>query len=193
MAMRSDDLHSLPEDVPVPQDDGACAHLPGAELPALTLRSTRGRDVSLTEASRHRRVVVYAYPRTGVPDRDPPKGWNQIPGARGCTPQTCGFRDHHAEFQALDTDVFGLSVQDTAYQQEMTQRLGVRFDVLSDEHYALTRALRLPTFTVEGKELLKRFTLVLHRGRVEHVFYPGFPPGENADVVLAWLRAHPAA
>lgn len=189
--MRSDDLHRVPDDVPVPQDDGACAHLPGAEVPAIELYATSGRSVSLAEASRHRRVVVYAYPRTGQPDRDPPQGWNQIPGARGCTPQTCGFRDHHAEFESQGAEVFGLSVQDTAYQQEMTRRLGVAFDVLSDEDLALTRAMRLPTFTVEGKELLKRFTLVLHRGRVEHVFYPVFPPGENAEAVLAWLRAHP--
>jgi peroxiredoxin len=187
--MRSDDLYSLPEALPAPEDDGACAHLLGAEVPALELLSTQGRHVSLAEASRRGRVVVYCYPRTGVPDRDPPKGWNQIPGARGCTPQTCGFRDHHAGFRALGAEVFGLSVQDTAYQREMAGRLGVTFEVLSDDGYRLTRAMRFPTFTVEGKELLRRFTLVLHHGRVERVFYPVFPPDENAASVLAWLRS----
>jgi len=185
---RTDDLYELPTDIPVPLDDGACRHLPGTAIAPCDLPSTRGRVVSLRDLSAEKRVVVYAYPRTGTPDRDPPEGWNQIPGARGCTPQSCGFRDGYLELVSLGTEVFGLSTQDTAYQQEAVERLRLPFELLSDQHLQFIRAMRLPTFSVAGAVLLKRFTLVLRHGRVEKVFYPVFPPNENAAVVTRWLR-----
>jgi len=189
--VRSDNLYELPKDLPVPQDDGAANHLTGAEVPPVALMSTQGRRVSLAEVSRRGRVVVFGYPRTGVPDRDPPPGWDAVPGARGCTPQTCGFRDHHEEYRSLGTEVFGLSVQDTDYQREMAGRLKLPFEVLSDVDHELRRAMRLPTFDIQGNTLLKRIALVLNKGRVEKVFYPVFPPDRSSAEVLAWLRANP--
>jgi peroxiredoxin len=166
-------------------DDGACAHLAGLAMPAIPLRSTAGGLVDLSRLGGS--TVVYIYPRTGRPDRDPPAGWNDIPGARGCTPQSCAFRDHHRELQAAGARVFGLSTQDTGYQREAVERLQLPFDLLSDERYALTQALRLPTFTMESVVLLKRLTLVVRDGRIEKVFYPVFPPDKNAEEVLDWL------
>jgi len=186
--MRSDDLYSLPKDLPVPTDDGAAGHLPHAMVPPIGLPSTRGRTVVLADESQRGRVVVYAYPRTGEPDKDPPPGWDSVPGARGCTPQSCGFRDLHAELTARGVTVYGLSTQTTAYQQEMANRLHLPFEVLSDASLRFARALKLPTFEVVGMTLLKRLTLVLSRGEVEHVFYPVFPPDQSASAVLAWLR-----
>lgn len=186
---RSDDLYQLPADLPVPVDDGACRHLRGADVPACALMSTRGEAVSVRAASERARVVVFAYPRTGRPDRDPPAGWNQIPGARGCTPQACGFRDLHPELTSLGVEVYGLSTQDPAYQAEAAARLHLPFALLSDERLELTTAMRLPTFAVDGMTLLKRFTLIVWRGRVEHVFYPVFPSDRSAATVAAWLRA----
>jgi peroxiredoxin len=130
---------------------------------------------------------------TGRPDRALPQGWDDIPGARGCTPETCGFRDHRKDLAKLGAEVFGVSTQDTAYQQEMVHRLEVPFDVLSDERLAFARALRLPAFTVEGMTLLKRLTIIARAGRIEHVFYPVFPPDTHAEVVIAWLTKHPVA
>ena len=187
--MRSDDLHSLPPDLPIPVDDGACAHLAGAFVPPVALPATTGGAVTLAEL--RGRTVVYAYPRTGVPDADPPAGWDLIPGARGCTPQTCAFRDHHAELAALGAAVYGLATNPTPYQREAAERLHLPFPLLSDEAGALTRALSLPTFTVAGMTLLKRFTLILRDGRIEHVMYPVFPTDRNAAEVIAWLRANP--
>ena len=187
--MRSDDLYKLPDDLPVPSDDGAARHLPHMMVPPVPLTSTRGREVVLADESQQRRVVVYAYPRTGQPDKDLPPGWNAIPGARGCTPQSCGFRDLHAEFARLGVTVYGLSTQTTEYQREMAERLHLPFEVLSDAELRLQRALKLPTFEVAGMTLLKRITLVLFRGEVEHVFYPVFPPDQSARQVLDWLRA----
>ena len=187
--MRSDDLYSLPKDLPVPLDDGAAKHLPHAMVPPIALPSTRGREVVLAAESQACRVVVYAYPRTGEPDKDTPPGWDAIPGARGCTPQSCGFRDVHEEFRRMGAAVYGLSTQTTAYQREMAERLHLPFEVLSDAELRLTSALRLPTFEVAGMKLLKRLTLVLSRGEVEHVFYPVFPPDQSARQVLDWLRA----
>src|SRR5438067_6306815 len=187
--MRSDDLYSLPKDLPVPTDDGAAGHLPHAMVPPIGLPSTRRRTVVLADESQRGRVVVYAYPRTGEPDKDPPPGWDSVPGARGCTPQSCGFRDLHAELTARGVTVYGLSTQTTAYQQEMANRLHLPFEVLSDASLRFARALKLPTFEVVGMTLLKRLTLVLSRGEVEHVFYPVFPPDQNARQVLDWLRA----
>ncbi len=182
---RTDNLYELPADLPVPVDDGACAHLPGKRVPSVPLLSTAGRLVDL--ASLSGRVVVYCYPRTGRPDQDPPLGWNEIPGARGCTPQSCAFRDHHRELQALGAQVFGLSTQDSEYQREASERLHLPFELLSDADLAFARALRLPTFEVAGMTLIKRLTLILNSGRIEYVFYPVFPPDQNADEVIAWL------
>jgi peroxiredoxin len=137
------------------------------------------------------RTVVYAYPRTGVPGREMPEGWDTVPGARGCTPQSCGFRDHFAELRLAGVDhLYGLSVQDTAYQCEAAVRLHLPFAILSDVKFALTAAMRLPTFEIQGMELLKRLTLVIDDGRVTHVFYPVFPPDKSAEETLRWLRAN---
>jgi len=133
--------------------------------------------------------VLYMYPRTGRPDRPVPAAWDAIPGARGCTPESCGFRDHFAEISALGAGVFGVSTQDTDYQREAAERLHLPFELLSDSEFALTDALRLPTFHFEGERLLKRLTLVVRAGRVEHVFYPVFPPDGHAEKVLAWLSS----
>jgi peroxiredoxin len=187
---RTDDLHTLPVDLPAPQDDGAADHLLGLALPSLSLPATDGTSVGL--AALPGRTVVYAYPRTGRPDADVPRGWNEIPGARGCTPQSCAFRDHYAELQELGARVFGLSTQDTEYQQEAVERLHLPFPLLSDSNLRLARALRLPTFEFEGATLLKRLTMILRDGRIEHVFYPVFPPDRNAEDVVRWLQTHPA-
>lgn len=176
--------------LPQPQDDGAAAHLPGLVLPALALPSTGGDAVDL--AALPGRAVVYVYPLTGRPGVALPGGWDLIPGARGCTPQSCGFRDHFAELRALGVaQLFGLSVQDSAYQREAAQRLELPFALLSDHELAFARALDLPTFTVDGMRLLKRLTLILRDGRIEHVFYPVFPPDRSALEVIDCLRANP--
>lgn len=188
---RSDDLYALPENLPVPVDDGACDHLPGLALPALALRSTRGRVVDLSTLTG--RVVLYCYPRTGQPDRDPPAGWNEIPGARGCTPQSCAFRDLYQEYRKMGVRVFGMSTQDTDYQREAVARLHLPFELLSDEDLEFARALRLPTFDIEGMTLIKRLTLVARDGTIEKVFYPVFPPDANAGEVLDWLVSTPTA
>lgn len=174
--------------LPVPQDDGAARHLPGICIPSIPLAATDGTTVDLSRLAA--RTVVYAYPRTGRPDEPNPEGWDLIPGARGCTPQSCAFRDHFAELKSLGiAHLFGLSTQHTAYQREMAERLHLPFPVLSDQSMALTRALRLPTFETHGMILLKRLTLILRDGRVEHVFYPVFPPDRNAEQVAAWLAS----
>jgi peroxiredoxin len=181
----------LPDDLPVPVDDGACDHLPGLEVPAVALPSTAGGTVRLADPAAPR-TVVFAYPRTGRPGEEPPGGeaaWNAIPGARGCTPQACAYRDSAARFRELGVRLYGLSTQDTAYQREMATRLGLPYEVLSDAALQLTRALRLPTFQVEGHTLLKRHTLVIDHGTIEHVFYPVFPPDRDATQVLHWLEA----
>ena len=190
LVMTQTNLNELPPNLPRPRDDGGGRHLEGMALPDLALASTSGRQVNLSTISATR-VVIYAYPMTGRPDRKLPQGWDDIPGARGCTPETCGFRDHHKDLAKLRTEVFGVSTQSTEYQQEMVKRLEVPFEVLSDEHFALIRALGLPTFTVEGMTLNKRLTLIARGGRIEKVFYPVFPPDKHADEVIAWLTQHP--
>ena len=180
----------LPADLPVPIDDGACDHLPGVRLPALALPATDGGMVTLSTLPG--RSVVYVYPRTGRPDQPLPTGWDEIPGARGCTPQSCAYRDLAAELAALGARVFGLSTQDTAYQQEAAVRLHLPFPLLSDERLALASALGLPTFQVDGMTLIKRLTLVIDDGVIETVFYPVFPPDADAANVAAWLREHQA-
>lgn len=186
---RSDNLYELPKDLPVPVDDGACDHLLGMQLPSVSLASTDGRMVDLK--SLPGRSVVYCYPRTGQPDKEPPEGWNEIPGARGCTPQSCAFRDHHGELQKLGARLFGLSTQSTEYQREAVERLHLSFELLSDADLVFTRALRLPTFKVDSMILIKRLTLILLDGRVEKVFYPVFPPDKNAREVIDWLSRNP--
>lgn len=187
--MRTDNLYALPDDLPVPTDDGACDHLRGSLLPAIGLRATSGAIVDLSREGRPW-VVVYCYPRTGRPDQEPLGGaaaWNAIPGARGCTPQSCAYRDHHAELAALGATVYGLSTQDTAYQAEAVVRLHLPFPLLSDERLDLARSLRLPTFTFGGLELIKRLTLIARAGRIEEVFYPVFPSDADATHVIEWL------
>ncbi len=185
---RSDNVMELPKDLPVPQDDGACDHLTGMNLPSITLRSTRGRAVDLSKLKGT--TVVYIYPRTGRPDQELPTGWNTIPGARGCTPQSCAFRDHYQELKDLGVaELFGLSTQDTAYQQEAVERLHLPFEILSDKKLQLTQALKLPTFEVDGMKLIKRITLVVRDAKIVKVFYPVFPSDRNAGEVIAWLSA----
>jgi peroxiredoxin len=184
----SHDPTILPPELPVPQDDGAAAHLAGARLPALALAATDGSQVDL--AALAGRTVVYIYPRTGRPGVALPDGWDAIPGARGCTPQSCSFRDHFAELRSRGVaHLFGLSTQDTAYQREAVERLHLPFAILSDADLKLTRALNLPTFTVDGMVLIKRMVLVIDDGRIAKVFYPVFPPDESAATVVAWLAS----
>lgn len=177
----------LPTDLPVPIDDGAADHLPALALPVLALAATDGAIVTL--ASLSGRTVVYAYPKTGQPGQALPDGWDQIPGARGCTPESCGFRDLHRELTATGARVFGLSTQDTDYQAEVVERLNLPFPLLSDRDFQLTDAIALPTFESAGERLLKRLTLIIEDGAIVHVFYPIFPPDAHAGEVLAWLLA----
>lgn len=188
--MAIDTGFSLPPDLPVPVDDGACRHLLGLKMPSIALPATDGRTIDLGALSAAR-TVIYIYPRTGVPGQPLPTGWDAIPGARGCTPQSCAFRDHHAELASLGADVYGLSTQSTDYQKEMAERLHLPFPVLSDARFELCTALRLPTFEVDGMRLIKRLTLIVTDGRIETVFYPIFPSDRNAGDVIDWLRQHP--
>lgn len=175
--------------LPVPQDDGAADHLPGLAVPHVTLPSTSGGSVTL-DALGPGRTVLYVYPLTAGPDGVVPDGWDDIPGARGCTPEACDFRDHHEDLLAAGaTGVYGVSAQDTGYQREVVDRLHLPFAMLSDRELALAAALGLPTFEGGGMRLFKRITLVIRDGMIEHVFYPVFPPGEHAREVLAWLRS----
>jgi len=177
----------LPPDIPAPQDDGAAKHLSSTKLPDLALPGTDGKAVNLSKLKG--RTVVYIYPRTGVPGVDLPPGWNEIPGARGCTPQSCSFRDHFDALKRLGVaQLFGLSTQDTAYQLEAATRLHLPFAILSDEKLALTKALNLPTFVTSGMTLLKRMALVIDDGVITKAFYPVFPPDKSAAEVVAWLQ-----
>jgi peroxiredoxin len=177
--------------IPAPSDDGATAHLPGTTIPPVTLLATDDTSVTLSELEG--RTVVFAYPRTGEPGKIAlVDDWDMIPGARGCTPQTCAFRDLFAELKAAGArHVFGLSTQDNGYQTEMASRLHLPFPVLSDEKLLLTRALKLPTMEVAGLTLIKRLALIIDDGRITHVFYPVFPPDRNAGDVLEWLKDNP--
>lgn len=182
----------LPSDLPRPIDDGAAAHLTGMAMPEIPLSSTAGRMIDLSNLHAQR-TVIYCYPMTGVPGKPLPEGWDAIPGARGCTPQACSFRDHHQELLQLNAQVFGLSTQTTEYQREMADRLQLPFEVLSDSEFKLCDALRLATFVADGMRLLKRLTLIVRDRRIEHVFYPVFPPNESAGQVLQWLRENPVS
>lgn len=179
-------LNQLPTDLPVPQDDGACNHLVGMPLPNVALLATDGSMVNLSQLAG--RLVIYCYPMTAQPNVPLPEGWDQIPGARGCTPQSCAFRDHYQELQALNANVFGLSVQSTEYQREMATRLHLPFQVLSDEQYQFQKALNLPTFVAAGMTLLKRVTFISHQGRIEAVHYPIFPSDSDPAWVLDYLK-----
>jgi peroxiredoxin len=191
------DPNQLPADLPVPADDGAAAHLLGTAMPQVALPATGGGTMRVDVVpAGFTRLVIYAYPMTGLPGVPVPDGWDEIPGARGCTPETCGFRDHAAELGTAGAAVAGLSTQGTAYQQEAATRLRLPFSLLSDAELTLTRALRLPTFGIdlppayEGggpRTLLKRLTLVVRDGVIEKVFYPVFPPDRHADEVLTWV------
>jgi peroxiredoxin len=186
--MMNSNFTELPKDLPVPVDDGAADDLKGKHLAKIALPSTDGGIVEL--ASLTGRFVIYIYPMTGRPGVPLPDGWDAIPGARGCTPQSCSFRDHYKELNTLNTDVFGLSAQDTEYQREVRDRLHLPFQLLSDSCLQLKAAMHLPTFRVHGLELYKRLTLIIETGKIEKVFYPVFPPDKNAKEVLAWLKQH---
>jgi peroxiredoxin len=186
------DLHNVDwSTIPAPADDGAAAHLKGAAVPHAPLKATDAAMVDL--AALKGRVVVFAFPRTGESGKPAlVDDWDMIPGARGCTPQTCSFRDLFKDLRAAGANhVFGLSTQDHAYQREMAERLHLPFTVLSDEKLALTRALNLPTMDVAGLTLIKRLALIIDDGSITHVFYPVFPPDRNGGDVLAWLKDNP--
>ena len=191
MTHSSGSLHDpnvLPEGLPVPPDDGAARHLAGTRLPSVNLPATDGTTVDLSALTG--RTVVYIYPRTGRPGQKLPEGWNDIPGARGCTPQSCGFRDHFAELKQLGVKhLFGLSTQTPDYQREAVERLHLPFAILSDETLALTGALKLPTFTVEGMTLIRRMAWVIDDAAITKVFYPVFPPDRSAADVVNWIQA----
>lgn len=187
--MASRDFNDLPSNLPVPLDDGAADHLVGRELPALALPSTLGGTLDVAETARTAGILVlYVYPRTGTPGQPSPDGWDAIPGARGCTPQSCAFRDHAGELAALGAVVAGLSAQSTFEQQEFAAREHIPFALLSDPRLELAVALSLPTFEVGPMRLYKRITLIAERGAIVKVFYPVFPPDRNAADVAAWLR-----
>jgi peroxiredoxin len=181
------DPYVLPANLPAPIDDGAADHLAGMALPPLALPSTSGREVDLAAAAEGT-LVLYLYPRTGRPGEALPEGWDDIPGARGCTPQACAFRDHFAELRAVGADVLGLSAQPLADQVEFSQRVGLPYPILSDSDLELARALELPTFEVAGMRLYRRLTLIARDGRIAKAFYPVFPPDRNAADVVAWLE-----
>src|SRR3984885_9553902 len=177
----------LPPDIPAPQDDGGARHLTGMKLPDVALPATSGPAVNLSTLKG--RTVVYIYPRTGLTGIDAPEGWDAIPGARGCTPQSCGFRDHFADLKTLAVKhLYGLSTQDTAYQREAAERLHLPFAILSDADLKLGRAMKLPTFTTSGMTLFKRMALVIDDATISKAFYPVFPPDKNAEEVAVWLR-----
>ena len=188
--MPVDDLLSPPPDLPVPQDDGATDHLPGMTVPPIALLGTDGRQHRLDDPGAPP-TVVFAYPRTGRPGEPPPGGWeawDAIPGARGCTPQACAYRDRYAELTELGGRVFGLSTQDPGYQLEAATRLELPYPLLSDERLEFADALRLPRFEHEGMTLLKRHALLIRRGRIERVLYPVFPSDSDAPLAIDWLR-----
>jgi peroxiredoxin len=182
----SDDVYTLPPGLPVPEDDGAADHLLGSILPQLTLDSTQG-PVSMRALSQEL-LVLYVYPRSGRPGVPSLEGWDAIPGARGCTPQSLGFRDAHRRFEELGAEVAGLSAQTLDDQQEFAERNAIPYPVIADPGLKLAQALRLPTFDVEGFTLYKRLALVVQACAIAKVFYPVFPPDENARDVLAWLE-----
>ena len=190
-------LLETPQDLPVPTDDGQCAHLKvGMPFPIDTLLNLPTTNQHALDITSQPRTVLYFYPRTGVPDQKLPDGWNEIAGARGCTPEACGFRDHFQELQSLGANVYGCSTQTCDYQQEAARRLHVPFDLLSDSKLELLHALKLPYFQLpelDNVPLIKRLTIIIRDSKIEHVFYPVFPPDKHAHQVIQWLKAHPIA
>jgi peroxiredoxin len=184
----STDYRSLPPDLPAPVDDGAADHLPGSEVPAVRLLSTQGGEVDLAQASAGR-LVVYIYPHTGVPGEPLPDGWNETPGARGCTPQSCAFRDARRELAAHGAELIGISHQTPEEQAEFAEREHIPYPLLADPGLELAEAMGLPTFEISGERFYKRLTFVAEQGRIVKVFYPVFPPDRNASEVLAWLES----
>ena len=180
--------NELPPDLPMPTDDGATNHLVGMTLPNIALKSTRGDSINL--GSIRGKVVIYCYPMTGQPNVPLPEGWDQIAGARGCTPQSCSFRDHYQELQALGAEVIGLSVQTTDYQKDMAERLHLPFPVVSDENYEFQKAMNMPTFVAAGMTLLKRVTLICEDGVIKVVHYPIFPSDSDPAWVIDYLKRH---
>jgi peroxiredoxin len=181
-------LTELPKDLPTPVDDGACDRLLGKSLPSIALASTQGESIDLSAISG--RVIIYCYPMTGQPGIPLPDGWDEIPGARGCTPQSCAFRDHYQELNDLGAQVFGLSSQSTEYQLEAKMRLHLPFELLSDRDLIFANEIGLPIFEIENKPLIKRVTLIVAEGKIVKVFYPVFPPDRNANDVIDWLQEH---
>jgi peroxiredoxin len=180
--------HPLPSSLPVPKDDGACAHLLNSKIPSIELRSTSGQKVNLGAMSG--RTILFTYPRTGAPNETIPAEWDAIPGARGCSPQACSFRDALSELRSHGVkQIYGLSTQDTAYQQEAHDRLHLSYDLLSDEGLEFARAMDMPTFDWQGTELVKRSILAIEDGKVVNVWYPVFPPDASARLVLEWLES----
>ncbi len=179
-------LTSLPDDLPIPEDDGACDHLINMKLPDLSLTTTSNTQINLSQLTE--KTVLYFYPMTGRPDVPLPDGWDGIPGARGCTPQSCSFRDHKQELTDLGAQVFGISAQSSDYQCEAKQRLHLPFELLSDESLQLKAELNLPTFKTAGMDLYKRVTLITENAMIKKVFYPVFPPDQNAQDVIDWLK-----
>jgi peroxiredoxin len=181
-------FNELPTDLPVPLDDGSTNHLKGMKLPKALLQATNGKRIDLADIKG--RLVIYCYPMTGQPNVALPDGWDQIPGARGCTPQSCSFRDHYQELKALGAEIIGLSVQTTEYQKEMVNRLHLPFPVVSDVEHQFQRALNMPTFVTAGMTLLKRVTLIANHGVIEAVHYPIFPSDSDAAWVVSYLKSH---
>lgn len=184
-------LHTLPADLPIPLDDGACDHLPGMKLPPVSLTSTTGKLFDLSRFAGT--LAIYFYPMMGRPNSPTLIGWSDIPGARGCTVQTCGFRDLNAELNQLGATVFGVSAQHLVDQREAHERLELPFDLLNDGRQVLAQALKLPTFEYAGACLTKRLTLIATDGVIRKVFYPVFPPDKNAAEVIEWLKTHQSA
>lgn len=182
----------LPEGLPVPIDDGQAVHLEGLQLPAISLPSTSGEHFGFDVNSNSEKLVIYVYPLTGQPEVALPEGWDEIPGARGCTPQACDFSDHHQQFRSLNTRVFGLSTQTTEYQLALKNRLHLPFDLLSDVDLQLKQHLNLPIFKTANLTLYKRLTLIIEENLIKKVFYPVFPPNQHALQVLDWLKCHPS-
>jgi len=180
------DLNVLPVDLPVPVDDGACTHLLGMRVPKIALAATSGQLVEIFALPRT--TVIYCYPMTGRPGISLPAGWDEIPGARGCTPQSCAFRDYYQELHSMGVDVYGLSTQATEYQREALDRLHLPFPLLSDADLNMARALELPTFEIDSMTLIKRLTMIVAGGVIKKVFYPVFPPDKNAEEVIEWLK-----
>lgn len=185
----SANYNDLPASLPKPVDDGMTDHLHDHAIPDISLTATTGESLKLTEIF-HKPSILFIYPRAGSPlePNTDPKLWDSIPGARGCTPQSCSFRDLHQEFTSLGVNVYGLSIQSPVVQKEFVERNHIHFPILSDSHYLLTDTLNLPTFTFDGERLIKRMAWYIENNKIKKVFYPVFPPNKNADEVLAWLK-----